>query len=62
MNFFIIVNQDADLDLAVRAAMFSCTATTGQRCTTTRRLILHNKIKDEFLGKIIYFNLYIYIF
>lgn len=51
-NNALIVNQDADLDLAVRAAMFSCTATTGQRCTTTRRLILHNKIKDEFLGKL----------
>ncbi|XP_043800290.1 putative aldehyde dehydrogenase family 7 member A1 homolog [Apis laboriosa] len=51
-NNALIVNEDANLDLAVRAAMFSCTATTGQRCTATRRLILHNKIKDEFLGKL----------
>lgn len=50
--FFNTVDQDADIDLAVRAAMFSCLGTTGQRCTSTRRLILHSKIKEEFLGKI----------
>lgn len=45
------VAQDADLEMAVRAAVFSCIGTAGQRCTTTRRLILHKKIKNEFLGK-----------
>lgn len=34
----------------MRAAVFSCVGTAGQRCTTTRRLILHNKIKTEFLS------------
>lgn len=43
--------QDADLDMAIKAAVFSCVGTAGQRCTTTRRLILHSKIKDEFLRK-----------
>jgi len=37
--------------MAIRAAVFSCIGTAGQRCTTTRRLILHKKIKNEFLGK-----------
>ncbi|OAD53362.1 Putative aldehyde dehydrogenase family 7 member A1 like protein [Eufriesea mexicana] len=51
-NNALIVAQDADLEMAVRAAVFSCVGTTGQRCTTTRRLLLHSKIKDEFLGKL----------
>ncbi|XP_032683990.1 putative aldehyde dehydrogenase family 7 member A1 homolog [Odontomachus brunneus] len=51
-NNALIVAQDADLEMAVRAAVFSCVGTAGQRCTTTRRLILHQKIKQEFLGKL----------
>lgn len=50
-NNAMIVMQDADLDMAIKAAVFSCVGTAGQRCTTTRRLILHSKIKDEFLRK-----------
>lgn len=45
------VAHDADLEMAVRAVVFSCVGTAGQRCTTTRRLILHKKIKNEFLGR-----------
>lgn len=44
--------QDADLEMAVRAAVFSCVGTAGQRCTTTRRLILHSKIKEEFVSRL----------
>ncbi|XP_015597329.1 putative aldehyde dehydrogenase family 7 member A1 homolog [Cephus cinctus] len=51
-NNALIVAQDADLEMTVRAAVFSCVGTAGQRCTTTRRLILHNKIKDELLGRL----------
>ncbi|KZC12794.1 PREDICTED: putative aldehyde dehydrogenase family 7 member A1 homolog [Dufourea novaeangliae] len=51
-NNALIVAQDAELEMAVRAAVFSCVGTAGQRCTTTRRLILHSKIKNEFLGKL----------
>ncbi|XP_070170116.1 putative aldehyde dehydrogenase family 7 member A1 homolog isoform X1 [Polyergus mexicanus] len=51
-NNALIIAQDADLEMAVRAAVFSCVGTAGQRCTTTRRLILHKKIKNEFLGKL----------
>lgn len=45
------VDKGADLDMAIRAAVFSCVGTAGQRCTTTRRLILHTDIKEEFLGE-----------
>ncbi|XP_033224362.1 alpha-aminoadipic semialdehyde dehydrogenase [Belonocnema kinseyi] len=51
-NNALIVAQDANLEMAMRAAVFSCVGTTGQRCTTTRRLILHKSIKTEFLGKL----------
>ena len=43
-NNAIVVDQDADLDMVVRAAIFACAGTAGQRCTTTRRLILHEKV------------------
>ncbi|XP_017884690.1 alpha-aminoadipic semialdehyde dehydrogenase [Ceratina calcarata] len=51
-NSALIVAEDADVNLAVKAALFACVGTAGQRCTSTRRLILHRKIKDEFLGKL----------
>ncbi|XP_015111476.1 putative aldehyde dehydrogenase family 7 member A1 homolog [Diachasma alloeum] len=51
-NNALIVAHDADLEMAVRAAVFSCVGTAGQRCTTTRRLILHSNIKDEFVGRL----------
>lgn len=40
-NNAVIVDEDADLDLAVRAIVFGAVGTAGQRCTTTRRLIVH---------------------
>ena len=45
-NNALIVHHDADLDLVVRAAVFACVGTAGQRCTTTRRLILHTKVRS----------------
>lgn len=44
-NNALIVAEDADLDLVVRAVPFACVGTTGQRCTTTRRLILHKSVR-----------------
>lgn len=35
----VSVNEDADLDMVVRAGVFACAGTAGQRCTTTRRLV-----------------------
>ncbi|MEX1005177.1 MAG: aldehyde dehydrogenase family protein [Acidimicrobiia bacterium] len=46
-NNAIIVMDDADLDLAVRAAMFAAVGTAGQRCTSLRRLICHRDVIDE---------------
>jgi aldehyde dehydrogenase (NAD+) len=43
-NNAIIVAEDADLDLAVQAILFGAVGTAGQRCTTTRRIIVHKTI------------------
>ncbi|XP_064607704.1 alpha-aminoadipic semialdehyde dehydrogenase-like [Liolophura sinensis] len=51
-NNAIIVNDDADLDMVVQSAVFACAGTAGQRCTTTRRLILHEKVHDEVLARL----------
>ncbi|MDA0986733.1 MAG: aldehyde dehydrogenase family protein [Bacteroidetes bacterium] len=44
-----IVMDDADLDLALEGVLWGAFGTTGQRCTATSRLILHEKIHDKFL-------------
>ena len=46
-NNAIIVQADADLDLATRAIVFGAVGTAGQRCTTTRRIIVQREIADE---------------
>jgi aldehyde dehydrogenase (NAD+) len=51
-NNGIIVTEDADLDLAVRAILFGAVGTAGQRCTTTRRIIAHTDIVDELTGRL----------
>jgi aldehyde dehydrogenase (NAD+) len=51
-NNAIIVDESADLKLAVPAIVFGAVGTAGQRCTTTRRLIVHEKIYDDVLGKL----------
>lgn len=43
-NNAVIVTPDADIDLAVRAIVFGAVGTSGQRCTTIRRIIVHQKI------------------
>jgi aldehyde dehydrogenase family 7 member A1 len=52
-NNALIINDDADFDMAMDAAFFGCIGTAGQRCTSTRRLILHEKIYDAFLKKLV---------
>jgi aldehyde dehydrogenase (NAD+) len=47
-NNAIIISQDADLKLALTSALFGAVGTAGQRCTTTRRLIIHASIYEEF--------------
>src|SRR5690349_16172740 len=48
----MIVMDDADLDLALEGVLWGAFGTTGQRCTATSRLILHQKIHDKFLAKV----------
>ncbi len=52
-NNGIIVSADADLDLAARAIVFGAVGTAGQRCTTTRRLIVQRSISDELCARLI---------
>jgi aldehyde dehydrogenase (NAD+) len=51
-NNAVILTPSADLKLALRALLFGAVGTTGQRCTTTRRLIVHESIKDRLLEKL----------
>ncbi len=46
-NNAIIITPNADLEMAVRAAVFGAVGTAGQRCTSTRRLIVHDDVFDE---------------
>jgi aldehyde dehydrogenase (NAD+) len=46
-NNAIIISEHANLDIAIRGAVFGAVGTAGQRCTTTRRLIVHEKIYDQ---------------
>ncbi|MDD3247498.1 MAG: aldehyde dehydrogenase family protein [Methanosarcina sp.] len=49
----VIVMDDADLELALEGVLWGAFGTTGQRCTATSRLILHEKIKDEFISRLL---------
>lgn len=51
-NNAMIVAPSADLDLATRAIVFAAAGTAGQRCTTLRRLIIHESIIDEVLNRV----------
>ncbi|MFO7709191.1 MAG: aldehyde dehydrogenase family protein [Desulfobacterales bacterium] len=52
-NNAIIVTPSADIDLAVRAIVFGAVGTAGQRCTTTRRLIVHTDIYDRLAAALV---------
>jgi aldehyde dehydrogenase (NAD+) len=52
-NNAAIVTPSADLDLAVRAIVFSAAGTAGQRCTTLRRLIVHSSVADDLVDRIV---------
>jgi aldehyde dehydrogenase (NAD+) len=52
-NNAIIVAEDADLDLAVRAILFGAVGTAGQRCTTTRRIIAQRAILPELSRRLV---------
>jgi aldehyde dehydrogenase (NAD+) len=52
-NNAIIISKDADLDMALIGAVFGAVGTAGQRCTTTRRLIIHQSIYNKFKEKLV---------
>jgi aldehyde dehydrogenase (NAD+) len=52
-NNAMIVAPSADLDLAVRAIVFSAVGTAGQRCTTLRRLIVHRSVREALLQRLL---------
>ena len=49
----IIVDKDADLDLAVEGVAFGAFGTTGQRCTACSRVFIHEDVKEEFTEKLV---------
>ncbi len=52
-NNAIIISDEADLNIAMTAAVFGAVGTSGQRCTTTRRLIIHAKIYNKVKEKLV---------
>ncbi|RYE57911.1 MAG: aldehyde dehydrogenase family protein [Sphingobacteriales bacterium] len=52
-NNAIIISKDADLDMSIIGAVFGAVGTAGQRCTTTRRLIIHESVYDTFKNKLV---------
>src|SRR5687768_780647 len=51
-NNAMVLTPSADLELATRAIVFAAAGTAGQRCTTLRRLIVHNSVKDEVVRRV----------
>jgi aldehyde dehydrogenase (NAD+) len=52
-NNGLIITPTANLDLALRATVFAAVGTAGQRCTSVRRLIVHQSLLDAFLARLI---------
>ncbi|HEX6098941.1 MAG TPA: aldehyde dehydrogenase family protein [Thermoanaerobaculia bacterium] len=48
----IMVMEDADVDLAVDGALWGAFGTTGQRCTAASRIVVHDKVYDQFVEKL----------
>jgi aldehyde dehydrogenase (NAD+) len=52
-NNAIIVSENADIEMAIRATVFGAVGTCGQRCTSTRRLIIHESVYDQFKDRLL---------
>jgi L-aminoadipate-semialdehyde dehydrogenase len=52
-NNAVILAESANLDLALRGVVFAAVGTAGQRCTTLRRLIVHESIADSFVARLV---------
>jgi len=54
-NNAVVVLEDADLEMAFRSTLFGAVGTAGQRCTSTRRILIQKSVKDEFVSKLVEF-------
>src|ERR1700743_2615464 len=52
-NNAIIISENADLNMSLIGAVFGAIGTAGQRCTSTRRLIIHERVYDDFKQKLV---------
>ncbi len=52
-NNAIIISKDADIDMSIIGAVFGAVGTAGQRCTSTRRLIIHESVYDEVKNRLV---------
>jgi aldehyde dehydrogenase (NAD+) len=52
-NNAVLITENADLSLAVKAIVFGAVGTTGQRCTTTRRVIAHAKVYEKLIKALV---------
>ena len=52
-NNAIVITENADLEMAIRATVFGAVGTCGQRCTSTRRLIIHDKVYEEVKNRLL---------
>lgn len=52
-NNAIIISKEADLDIAILGSLFGAVGTAGQRCTTTRRLIIHEEVYEVVKNKLV---------
>ena len=52
-NNAIIISENADLDMSIIGAVFGAVGTAGQRCTSTRRLIIHESVYDEMKNRLV---------
>jgi len=52
-NNAIVVLEDADLDMALHATLFGAVGTAGQRCTSTRRILVQESVAEEFVSRLV---------
>ncbi len=52
-NNAIIVDETADMDMVIPAVVFGAVGTAGQRCTSTRRIIIQEKLYDDFVTRLV---------
>ena len=52
-NNAIIITENADIEMAIRATVFGAVGTCGQRCTSTRRLIIHESVYDQVKNRLL---------